>query len=306
VKIRTFEILSNRGCLVLAFLAMLAATGCQTATGPTTATPLSAAQTMVARRPDAKFADQLAAATGIRMVPIPAGTFLMGSPADESGRKANEGPQTTVTLTHDFYLGATDVTQAQWKALMGGNPSVYKGDARPVERVSWNDATAFCEKLTAREQAAGRLPADCAYTLPTEAQWEYACRAGTTGPHAGDLDAMAWYSSNSNNTTHPVATKLPNAWGLYDMNGNVLQWCLDRFGNYPGGSVSDPTGPASGSARVFRGGGLTGDAAACRSAARISSSPTVRYNREGFRLALTLPATAPTGSSPGGLEKFNP
>ncbi len=252
------------------------------------------------------FIAQIAAATGIKLVKIPAGMFLMGSPPDEAGRAANEGPQTKVTLTKVFFLGATDVTQAQWTALMGNNPSVFKGDTQPVERVSWSDVMGFCEKLNARERAAGRLPAGYVYTLPTEAQWEYACRAGTSTPHAGDLDALAWYSPNSGNTTHPVATKQPNAWGLYDMNGNVSQWCLDRFGSYPGGAVTDPVGPTSGSARILRGGGWNGDSAACRSAARVSTAPNVRYNREGFRLALSpQPVTAAAGN-PGGVDQLNP
>lgn len=178
---------------------------------------------------DSDFTRQVAAATGIQLVPISAGTFLMGSPSEEAGHLANEGPQTKVTLTRDFFLGATTVTQAQWLAVMGSNPSVFKGDDRPVERVSWNDAVDYCKKLTEGERAAGRLPAGFSYTLPTEAQWEYACRAGTTGPRAGDLDAMVWYARNSGNTTHPVATKQPNSWGLYDMNGNVMQRCCWLF-----------------------------------------------------------------------------
>ncbi len=234
----------------------------------------------------------------------------MGSPLEEAGHVANEGPQTKVTLTRDFFLGATVVTQAQWTALMGVNPSVFKGDDRPVERVSWNDAIDFCGKLTERERAAGRLPAGFIYTLPTEAQWEYACRAGTTGPRAGDLDAMVWYTRNSGNTTHPVATKQPNAWGLYDMNGNVMQWCLDKTGPYPGGAVVDPVGSAFGTSHILRGGSWNGDPALCRSASRVSNAPAVRYNRVGFRVALcavTADQVAPPPvSGPDRLEHFSP
>ena len=131
--------------------------------------------------------------------------FMMGSPVTEQDRSDNE-TQHTVILTKGFWLGKTVVTQAQWEAVMGTNPSNFKGGDLSVENVSWNDAMTFCQKLTGREKAAGRLPEGYEYTLPTEAQWEYACRAGTTGAYAGELDAMAWYSNNSGGTTHPVGT----------------------------------------------------------------------------------------------------
>jgi formylglycine-generating enzyme required for sulfatase activity len=156
-----------------------------------------------------------------------------------------------------------------------------------VEQVSWDDAMAFCAKLTEREKAAGRLPTGYAYTLPTEAQREYACRAGTEGPFAGDLDAMAWYGPNSGGTTHPVGLKQPNAWGLYDMEGNGWEWCRDWYAPYPGGEVTNPAGPPSGSGRVFRGGSWNYDAANCRSAIRNSSGPAYRHDDVGFRLALS-------------------
>ena len=226
----------------------------------------------------------------LEMVFIRPGTFTMGSPVTEQGR--NDGEiQHTLILTKGFWLGKTVVTQGQWEAVMGGNPSNFKNAGRdaPVEQVSWDDAMQFCRKLTDRERQAGRLPEGHEYTLPTEAQWEYACRAGTTGPFAGngDLDSMGWYNQNSGNTTHPVAQKQPNAWGLYDMHGNVWEWCRDWYGHYPGGSVTDPTGPSSGSQRVLRGGGWNADARNCRSASRDWYSPVYRSYTLGFRLALS-------------------
>jgi TPR repeat protein/formylglycine-generating enzyme required for sulfatase activity len=224
----------------------------------------------------------------LEMAYIRPGTFTMGSPASETERSSDEGPQTQVTLTKGYWLGKTDVTQAQWEALMGSNPSHFKGADRPVEQVSWDDAMQFCRKLTERERAAGRLPEGFEYTLPTEAQWEYACRAGTTGPYGGDgnLDDMGWYILNSGDTTHPVGQKQANAWGLYDMHGNVWEWCLDWYGNYPGGSERDPTGPAWGTDRVFRGGAWEYLATGCRSAKRNRSDPGIRNNDVGFRLDL--------------------
>lgn len=222
----------------------------------------------------------------LELVWIKPGTFTMGSPVDEKGRNKAEGPQMTVTLTKGFWLGKTHVTQAQYEAIAGSNPSHFKdvGPDAPVERVSWLDAMAWCKKLTERERAAGRLPAGYAYTLPTEAQWEFACRAGTTEAHAGDPAAMAWHKDNSEDTTHRVALKQPNPWGLYDMYGNVLQWCFDWYGNYPGGAVTDPTGPASGHFRMARGGSWRVEI--FRSASRGGGSPGRRDYTLGFRLAL--------------------
>ena len=217
------------------------------------------------------------------MQPIAPGTFQMGSTSGE----ADEQPVTRVTLTQAYWLGKTEVTQAQWTALMGNNPSGFKGDSLPVEQVSWDEAMEYCRKLTARERAADQLPAGYIYTLPTEAQWEYACRSGTTGDYAGNLDSMGWYTSNSGSTTHPVGQKQANAWGLADMHGNVWEWCSDWYGNYPGGSVTDPTGASSGSFRVCRGGGWGGAASGCRSAVRFGCGPGLRYAFLGFRLALS-------------------
>lgn len=219
----------------------------------------------------------------LKLIWIEPGTFAMGS---ASGRD-DERSVTQGTLTRGYWLGQTEVTQAQWSAMMGNNPSNFKGDDRPVEQVSWNDAMEFCRKLTERERAASRLPEGYAYTLPTEAQWEYACRAGTDGDYAGNLDAMAWYSANSGSQTHPVGQKQANPWGLRDMHGNVVEWCLDWYGRYPGGSVTDPSGPPSGSHRVYRGGGWGRDAIYCRAAFRGMLAPGVRVNFLGFRLALS-------------------
>ncbi|MSU46260.1 MAG: formylglycine-generating enzyme family protein [Lacunisphaera sp.] len=211
------------------------------------------------------------------MIWIEPGTFVV--------RFANDAQQ--VRISKGFWLGRTEVTQAQWRAVMGSIPSNFQGDDRPVEQVSWNDAIEFCRKLTERERAAGRIPYDLTYTLPTEAQWEYACRAGTTGDYAGNLDVMAWYSANGGNTTHPVGQGQANAWGLHDMHGNVWEWCLDWHGKYPGRSVTDPAGAPSGSNRVHRAGGWWTDAEWCRSAFRNFDSPDKHLNYLGFRLALS-------------------
>jgi formylglycine-generating enzyme required for sulfatase activity len=205
------------------------------------------------------------------LAPIKAGTFTMGSPDSEAGRLLDEGPQHAVTISKDFWLGKFPVTQAQYQALTGTNPSAFQTDPNlPVECVSWDNAVAFCQKLTDQEQAAGRLPAGYAFQLPTEAQWEYACRAGTTTPYAGDLEEMTWYDKNSAGSTHPVGQKKPNAWGLYDMHGNVREWCADKYGPYSTGPVTDPLG-VKGPYRVQRGGSWYLAARYCRSAARYSA-----------------------------------
>ena len=213
----------------------------------------------------------------LTMVFIFPGQFQMGSTNGDSDEK----PVHTVLLIQPFWLGQYEVTQAQWRCIMGDNPSRFKGADLPVEQVSWDNAMVFCQRLTARERQAGRLPQNEEYTLPTEAQWEYACRAGSTGDYAGDLDSMAWYS---NDQTHPVGQKKTNAWGLYDMHGNVWEWCADWYGDYPSGSVVDPTGPPSGRHRVDRGGGWGNSAENCRSADRDGDWPVNRFNDLGFRL----------------------
>jgi formylglycine-generating enzyme required for sulfatase activity len=231
----------------------------------------------------------------IAMVWIAPGAFLMSS-------THGAGDDTWVTLTRGYWLGRTEVTQGQWQAVMDyvPVPSLFKGSERPVERVAWDTVMIFCRRLTGRERAAGRLPEGYRYTLPTEAQWEYACRAGTTGLYAGNLAAMAWYEPNSGGETHPVAQKQPNAWGLYDMHGNVAEWCADWYGGYPGGRVSDPTGPATGQYRVMRGGNWVGSAGACRSALRCWSPDSGGNSGVGFRLALAFEPDAPAARKPGG------
>ncbi len=198
-----------------------------------------------------------------RLVWIAPGTFTMGSPDSEQDRNPSEGPQTVVTLTRGFWMSQRETTQAEYQSVMGLNPSGFIVDPqRPVESVSWYDAANYCRKLTKRERAAGRLPTGYAYRLPTEAEWEYACRAGTTtrfsfgdDPDYTHLGDYAWYFGNSAGQTHPVGQKLPNAWGLYDMYGNVWEWCQDFYSNsLPGGSVTDPQGANSGARSVVRGG----------------------------------------------------
>ena len=238
----------------------------------------------------------LAEGVDLDMIWIEPGTFIMGSPSDELGRYDDE-VQHEVTLTQGYWLGKYEVTQAQYEAIMGENPSRFKGAYQPVEQVSWNKATNFCAKLTAIEKEAGRLPEGYEYTLPTEAQWEYACRAGTTtalnsGKNLSDevqcpeMDEVGWYGGNSNERTHPVGQKQPNAWRLYDMHGNVMEWCLDWYGDYPTSAVIDPTGPDTGENRVLRGGSWLSYAYGCRSAFRGSLIPNYIYYYLGFRVAL--------------------
>jgi len=231
------------------------------------------------------------------MIWVKPGTFTMGSPEGELGRRDDEA-QHRVTISQGFWLGKYEITQAQYKAVMGNNPSHFEGDNLPVECVTWFNATNFCAKLTEIERAAGRLPAGYKYTLPTEAQWEYACRAGTTtalnsGKNLTDrfecpnMDEVGWYYYNSDNKTHPVGQKKPNAWGVYDMHGNVWEWCLDWYDGYPTTAVTDPKGPDTGEYRVFRGGDWRGNAYHCRSVARDSDDPSDNFSYFGFRVALS-------------------
>lgn len=228
------------------------------------------------------------------MVWIKPGTFLMGSRADEPGRDPDE-TQYWVTLTKGFWMSVHEVTQAEYVAVTGlTNPSNFLGDTRPVENVSWYDAVAYCEALTAAEAAAGRIPAGWAYRLPTEAEWEYCSRAGARNTRFGfgdDLSASAleeyaWHSSNSGSTTHSVEQKRGNAWGLMDMHGNINEWCHDRYGDYPSASATDPQGAASGSNRVLRGGSWFNGADVVRCASRYNDIPSLVNSRVGFRLVL--------------------
>ena len=226
---------------------------------------------------------------------IPPGQFTMGSPASEQDRESDESPQTQVRISQGFWMSKYEVTQGNYQALMGINLSYFKADLRlPVEQVTWFEAVDYCAKLTVRERAAGRLPAGYAYRLPTEAEWEYACRAGTAtrfyygdDPNYTDLGQYAWYDSNSGNQTHPVGLKRSNKWGLYDLSGNVREWCMDWYDySYPGGSVTDPTGPVGGLYRVIRGGDWPDGGKYCRSACRGGTTPNVRYSSVGFRPVL--------------------
>jgi formylglycine-generating enzyme required for sulfatase activity len=228
--------------------------------------------------------NQTAATLGF--VWIHPGTFVMGSPSGEEGRSDRE-LQHTVTLSQGFWLSDHEVTQSEYLSVMGSNPSFFTGDLnRPVETVSWDDAVRYCQKLTERARAAGLITAQEAYRLPTEAEWEYAARAGTTGAWYGELDAIAWWSGNSGGQTRPVKQKAPNAWGLYDMIGNVWEWCSDWYGAYPIGSVTDPIGPSSGTDRVDRGGGWGSGAERVRSAYRDGDDPGARMTL-GFRPVLS-------------------
>jgi formylglycine-generating enzyme required for sulfatase activity len=236
----------------------------------------------------AESAVRVVADIKLGLIRVAPGTFTMGSPAEEPERNKAEGPRTQVTISREFWLGRTEVTQAQYEAIMGTNPSTFKkgGPDLPVENASWIDAMAFCRKLTERERAAGRLAEGESYTLPTEAEWEYACRAGSTAAYAGDPDAMAWHNTNSDGATHPVALKRANGWGFHDMSGNVLEWCFDWYGPYPGGSVTDPSGPARGHYRMARGGSWRTEARTGRSAARSGGSSARLDYTIGFRVAL--------------------
>ena len=213
---------------------------------------------------------------------IPAGTFTMGSPSDEVGRNRDETAH-SVTLTKPYWMADSDCTQALWQVVMGSNPAYFIGNPqRPVEQVSWDD----CQQMLA---ALNKLDARLSARLPTEAEWEYACRAGTTGPIPGvSLDAMAWDRDNSGNTTHPVKEKAPNSWGLYDMIGNVLQWCGDRYGDYPTGPLTDPVGSALDSERVYRGGDWDHWPSSCRSAYRYHLNKRMQDFDLGFRICLPV------------------
>lgn len=224
--------------------------------------------------------------SGVRLRLIPAGEFDMGSPETEQGRLTDEGPVRRVRIREPFYMGKTEVTQAQWKAIMGAknNPSLWRGDGLPVEQVSWEDAGSFCAK-------AGE-----GLRLPTEAEWEYACRAGTTtqwyfGDDAGALGDYAWYSENSGGRTNEVGKKKPNAWGLYDMYGNVSEWCEDTYHDSYNGAPDNGAAwlDGEGKFRVFRGGSwdaslFAADTIAVRSAGRDQSIPALPDLTVGFRV----------------------
>ena len=224
----------------------------------------------------------------------PAGTLMMGSPESEPGRESDE-QQHQVTLTRGFWLLETSVTQAMWEGVMGGNPSAFRGKNFPVECVSWENCQAFIQKLNDLKLA----PSGYRFSLPTEAQWEYACRAGTTTPFhfgsalngdkancAGNFPYGTEARGPSLNRTAEVGSYPANAWGLHDMHGNVWEWCLDWKGDYPNGDVTDTAGASTGSERVLRGGSWCSSAVACRSAYRYACNPTDMHFVDGLRLAL--------------------
>ncbi len=235
---------------------------------------------------------------GIKLITIPAGTFLMGTKDTDHDWFSHSRPVREVRLD-SFQLSVCEITQAQFEKLTGYNPSLMKGDdSRPVDQVSWFDAAAFCNKLS---ELAGLMPCydirnrTCIFSrngfrLPTEAEWEYACRAGAntkyyTGNEEGSLDRASWYRTNSEGTTHSVGQKDPNAWGLFDMHGNVWEWCNDWQGNYKNCTKENPRGPNWGYSRVLRGGGWHYPAVGCRSTYRHRAKPEYRLSTVGFRIA---------------------
>ncbi|MGF1582724.1 MAG: formylglycine-generating enzyme family protein [Gemmataceae bacterium] len=235
---------------------------------------------------------------GMEFAWVPPGTFLMGSPESEEERDDNE-TQHRVTLTKGLYVGTTAVTQRHWQSVMGNNPSHFTGeDTLPVECVSWDDCQAFVQALNTSEKSHRNVPGRKGgkFALLTEAQWEYACRAGTTteyysGNGVEALREVGWYGydyGNSNKTTHSVHQLKPNAWGLYDMHGNVWEWCQDRFDDYPNKDIKDPQGVQSGSGRVLRGGSWDITPALCRSACRCWDAPDLRSSDIGCRVAFRL------------------
>ncbi|MBC8426491.1 SUMF1/EgtB/PvdO family nonheme iron enzyme [bacterium] len=232
---------------------------------------------------------------GMKLKLIPAGEFQMGSPESEENRWSDEGPQHRVRITRPFYLGVYEVTQSEYEAVMGSNPSKFKGARLPVETVSWEEAMDFCRKLSATEGVE--------YRLPTEAEWEYACRAGTTTPFSFGSSLNGDQANCDGNYPYGTLTKgaykkqtvtvgsyAANAFGLYDLHGNVWEWCSDWYDGkyYAGSPVDDPTGPTGGSRRVCRGGSWDGDARGCRAANRDRYVPSYRYGSLGFRLARTV------------------
>ena len=250
---------------------------------------------------DRRFYRAVLQSAPTNMVYIPPNSFLMGSPTNDPVRSVDEGPQTIVIISRGFWIGKYEVTQGEYVSIMNTNPSFFPGDlSRPVSSVSWLDATNYCAKLTQQELAARRIPAGAAYRLPTEAEWEFAARAGTStrfsygdDPDFSSLTNHAWYSANAGPTVHPVGQKLPNPWGLYDTAGNVWEWCLDWYGaTLPGGVQVDPKGPASNSQglKVMRGGAYDYFDSDCRSARRLffTASPFFTDTDLGFRVVLAV------------------
>jgi formylglycine-generating enzyme required for sulfatase activity len=247
-----------------------------------------------------RFYQALAFSAPSNMVFIPPGAFRMGSPTNEVDRDMDEGPRTEVTISRGFWMRKFLVTQGEYLALTGNNPSFFTPNhgfsldlTRPVDSAAWYDAVDFCAEFTRQERLAGRIPNNCAYRLPTEAEWEYACRAWTStrfsygdDPGYTNLANFGWYYANSGEMTHPVGEKAPNLLGLYDMQGNLEEWCQDWYGPYVGGSAVDPPGPATGSLRVLRGGYWDDNGRYCRAAFRNNHAPDATHYHIGFRLVL--------------------
>jgi formylglycine-generating enzyme required for sulfatase activity len=235
---------------------------------------------------------------GLLLEPISAGRYTAGSMSTDPDHNSDETAH-KVEITRPFWLGKYEVTRGEWLAVMKPALADTKDDQLPMTNVSWEEAQVFCRKLNERERSADRLPNNYEYSLPTEAQWEYACRAdsnsafGRTGGlrEVSNLDELGWYRLNSSGRAHEVGLKKPNAWGLYDMHGNVWEWCLDWYELYPKASVIDPKGPPSGTGKITRGGSWGSEAASCRSATRLNSAITDRSENLGFRLALVSRTT---------------
>jgi formylglycine-generating enzyme required for sulfatase activity len=222
----------------------------------------------------------------IELLLIPAGEFDMGSPFSEWPREYDEDPVRRIKISRPFYIGRYEVTQAQWKAVMGYTSCHFKGPDLPADGIPWKDAVAFCKRLGEKQSQTFRLP--------TEAEWEYACRAGTTtaysfGNDRSVLDDYAWFNSNSDHKTHPVGRKMPNAFGLHDVHGNVWEWCSDWFDGYRDDQSVDPTGPQTGFSRILRGGSWFCTPGPCRSANRGYNTPNIRDDDVGFRIVMDCP-----------------
>ncbi|MFZ2642079.1 MAG: SUMF1/EgtB/PvdO family nonheme iron enzyme, partial [Verrucomicrobiia bacterium] len=276
--------------ITLAALCVCASSG-QTPSSPPAVAPV-VAPAPVSGRGAAAGQSSFVNAVKIRMVLIPAGEFDMGSPKSESWRYSEETLH-HVTITRPFYMSATEVTQTQFAAVMRRNPSYYKGANLPVEHVTWNDAVEFCRRLSFMDSRA--------YRLPTETEWEYACRAGSddrfySGENDADLFKAAWVGSVSNSRTHPVATLAPNRFGLFDMLGNVYEWCADYYdaNYYVRSPKTDPPGPSKGAERVIRGGAYNESIQNARCAYRTGKDPMKTQANLGFRIACDVPPPGPT------------
>lgn len=238
---------------------------------------LLASTSLFGRQPK-KQSFELIKGVEITMIWVEPGTFMMGSPENELERRAHLEKPHQVTITKGFWLAETEFTQENWERIMGNNPSSIKGRDFPVESVSFYDIDALLKKINKK---------GASFRLPTEAEWEFACRAGTQSAYPIPRDQIAWHRGNANRQLHAVAQKKPNQWGFYDMNGNLLEWCSDWFQEDNTNESVDPKGPTSGTMRVQRGGQYTGRILHSRSADRQRSLPESRDFFVGFRLAMS-------------------